>query len=498
MRKNNSTIKLVLGLAIILLITFSTSVDSQFFAFENQDSHNLSNTNDDSEYSQVLVEIENDSEFEFFDLVLESEDIEGLEIDATSKISRLDSLDPGQTHTFPVYYKTIEGSNNNSWIIVAVALILLLVLLLLGLRNNKKSNDTKSLALILAILIPLVSILNASVVSTLEDSEETTIENIEFEFNIDDKEYFYKGKLSYKKEREDDLEYTSSSVLETEESTTVETTAEGTTTEEITSVEVDETTVETTVETSGTNSESTTTETSTTQVVTTTVASTTTQTTRTTARRTTSRVTSTTSSTRRTSATTAVTTPAPTATTTTVPPTMTTTTTNMPTTTTTTTVTTTTVPPTTSTTTTVPSTTTTTTTSSPPESPYSRDAINRIFRETNARRLAEGVHALELDNSLLSQAASIRAREISSQFAHKRPDGREFYTITDDLGITYNYLGENIARGTVRAYTPEEIVQGWIDSPSHRETLMSSNYSKIAIGYFEDANYSYYVQIFWR
>jgi hypothetical protein len=41
-------------------------------------------------------------------------------------------------------------------------------------------------------------------------------------------------------------------------------------------------------------------------------------------------------------------------------------------------------------------------------------------------------------------------------------------------------VGENIAAGQT---TPEQVVQGWINSPGHRANMLSNNYTEIGIGY---------------
>lgn len=129
---------------------------------------------------------------------------------------------------------------------------------------------------------------------------------------------------------------------------------------------------------------------------------------------------------------------------------------------------------------------------------YMRDAINRVYAKTNKIRKANGVAPLQFDWGNLYSAASKRASEQAISFSHTRPDGRAFYTVARDFGISYSTIGENLVKMTARAFSPEEVVQGWFDSPGHRKTLLNSKYSKIAIGYYEANGFSYYVQLFLR
>ncbi|UBF24763.1 CAP domain-containing protein [Kovacikia minuta CCNUW1] len=45
--------------------------------------------------------------------------------------------------------------------------------------------------------------------------------------------------------------------------------------------------------------------------------------------------------------------------------------------------------------------------------------------------------------------------------------------------------GENIAAGYS---TPEQVVQGWINSPGHRANLLNPSYTELGIGYYYLAN----------
>ena len=54
------------------------------------------------------------------------------------------------------------------------------------------------------------------------------------------------------------------------------------------------------------------------------------------------------------------------------------------------------------------------------------------------------------------------------------------------FGITYNYAGENIATGYA---TPDAVVTAWMNSAGHRANILSSNFTRMGIGYVEDGNY---------
>lgn len=117
----------------------------------------------------------------------------------------------------------------------------------------------------------------------------------------------------------------------------------------------------------------------------------------------------------------------------------------------------------------------------------------QIFDLVNAERVKHGAAPLRWDEKLM-QAAQARSEELPVKYAHTRPDGREFCTITSRLD---KYCcGENIAAGYK---TPEEVVHGWMESPGHRENILRKGFKYIGLGYHyeEGSDFGHYwVQIF--
>lgn len=107
---------------------------------------------------------------------------------------------------------------------------------------------------------------------------------------------------------------------------------------------------------------------------------------------------------------------------------------------------------------------------------YASDiTIQQVLDETNQRRSSNGLSELTINN-ILSDAARRKASDMFTfdYWAHVNPkNGTEPWRFFDAVGYTYRYAGENLARdfGT----TPP-MVQAWMDSPTHRENLLSSHY----------------------
>lgn len=117
----------------------------------------------------------------------------------------------------------------------------------------------------------------------------------------------------------------------------------------------------------------------------------------------------------------------------------------------------------------------------------------QVVELVNAERAKAGLGALTLDKSI-EAAALVRAREIEISFSHTRPDGRSFSTVLTDNGISFSGAGENIAWGQK---SPEEVVNAWMNSPSHRANILNSRFTKIGVGYYQNqSGRNFWTQLF--
>lgn len=108
---------------------------------------------------------------------------------------------------------------------------------------------------------------------------------------------------------------------------------------------------------------------------------------------------------------------------------------------------------------------------------------DEVVRLTNEKRTEAGLLPLSL-NSTLSQAAQAKGADMLNKgyWAHVAPDGTQPWTFFTNFGYRYRYAGENLARDFS---SPSSAVEAWMNSPSHRENLLSSKYKEIGIGVVE-------------
>lgn len=126
-------------------------------------------------------------------------------------------------------------------------------------------------------------------------------------------------------------------------------------------------------------------------------------------------------------------------------------------------------------------------------------AIDRVLIKINTLR-AEGcscghrqmapTHPLQWNKSLY-QVANKYARYMVSNdiFAHVDKDGHTVAERVSATGYAWHEVGENIAMGYDDFY---EVLQAWIDSPSHCEMLMHPSMRDFGMSKHKD----YWVQVF--
>src|SRR3989344_3513356 len=103
--------------------------------------------------------------------------------------------------------------------------------------------------------------------------------------------------------------------------------------------------------------------------------------------------------------------------------------------------------------------------------------IDQLLELTNKKRSEAGVAPLQL-NATLSQAAAGKAADMFGKdyWAHVAPDGTTPWNFITGAGYTYTVAGENLAKNFSDSAS---VVDGWMNSPTHRENLLRSQYEDI-------------------
>ena len=105
----------------------------------------------------------------------------------------------------------------------------------------------------------------------------------------------------------------------------------------------------------------------------------------------------------------------------------------------------------------------------------------------NRQRTSRGLSRLKR-NGRLDKAAVKYSRQMVSQnfFSHVSPGGSTMKSRIKATGYLSGArgwsIGENLAWGTGRYATADEIVEGWMNSPGHRANILQPAFKEIGIG----------------
>jgi len=103
-----------------------------------------------------------------------------------------------------------------------------------------------------------------------------------------------------------------------------------------------------------------------------------------------------------------------------------------------------------------------------------------MLAQVNAARKRAGLRPLRLSSDL-DRAAQRHAEDMLARgyFSHKSPSGTTVRERSRAAGYVWRAIGENIAYGQTSV---DEVVETWMDSPTHRKNILSPNFTELGVG----------------
>lgn len=123
----------------------------------------------------------------------------------------------------------------------------------------------------------------------------------------------------------------------------------------------------------------------------------------------------------------------------------------------------------------------------PLEVKYDYTSAFQVLDLVNKERKKRNLPALTMDKDLLD-AAMKRAAETAVYFSHTRPSGADCFSVCKS-----KMNGENIGAGYRYAVSA---VNGWMDSPGHRQNILNESYMSLGVGAVVVNGFRYWVQAF--
>ncbi|MGW2645332.1 CAP domain-containing protein [Streptomyces sp. NPDC001393] len=130
---------------------------------------------------------------------------------------------------------------------------------------------------------------------------------------------------------------------------------------------------------------------------------------------------------------------------------------------------------------------TATASSSPKPTATASGATARVVQLVNAERAKVGCHPLTV-NAELTKAAQAHSADMAAHqnMSHTGSDGSSPGDRITAAGYAWSAYGENVAYGYA---TPEQVMNGWMNSPGHRANILNCSYQEIGVGLAQPGSY---------
>lgn len=120
-----------------------------------------------------------------------------------------------------------------------------------------------------------------------------------------------------------------------------------------------------------------------------------------------------------------------------------------------------------------------------------------VVRLCNVERAKNGLRPLTA-NWQLARVARYKSADMRDKnyFSHTSPTYGSPFDMMKSFNVQYSSAGENIAAGQT---TAQAVVTSWMNSPGHRQNILSADFTQIGVGYATGGSYRYYwTQMFIR
>jgi uncharacterized protein YkwD len=125
--------------------------------------------------------------------------------------------------------------------------------------------------------------------------------------------------------------------------------------------------------------------------------------------------------------------------------------------------------------------------------PAVRNAEGQLFALGNQARAAQGLRPLAWDPALAAAALTHCVRiAAEAELSHQYPGEADLSARAGHAGAHFNLVEENIAEG----YAPASIHEAWMNSPHHRENLLSPEVDRVGFAVVARGNKLYAVADF--
>ena len=106
-----------------------------------------------------------------------------------------------------------------------------------------------------------------------------------------------------------------------------------------------------------------------------------------------------------------------------------------------------------------------------------------IFEKINKERRKVNANALEYDTKLSYVARKYSEKMLNEGFFdHYDKEGKNVDDRLKEANISYSTVGENLALVSIMDKNVEKVIEQWLKSERHRETMLDNQYKKLGVG----------------
>jgi len=107
----------------------------------------------------------------------------------------------------------------------------------------------------------------------------------------------------------------------------------------------------------------------------------------------------------------------------------------------------------------------------------------QVVEIVNKERAKAGLQPLSINNELANMAM-VKAQDLhnNNYFDHNSPTYGSPFDMMRQFGITYNFAGENIAKGQT---SPTQVMNDWMNSPGHKANILKNSFTQIGVAYYK-------------
>ncbi len=114
-------------------------------------------------------------------------------------------------------------------------------------------------------------------------------------------------------------------------------------------------------------------------------------------------------------------------------------------------------------------------------------AEKEMLADVNKERKSRGIRTLELGSQTLVNVARAHCEDMFGRgyFSHNTPEGLSPFDRMTNAGVSFTFAGENLAL----APNTTLAMQGFMQSPGHKENILQANFGHVGIGVIDGGIY---------